>query len=71
MFYCILNLHYSQTGEVIYFDSDQFYCILNLHYSQTLLPTVAAPLRFYCILNLHYSQTYTSRRIKIISFTVF
>ena len=36
-FYCILNLHYSQTPSLIFLASIGFYCILNLHYSQTCL----------------------------------
>ena len=56
-FYCILNLHYSQTGGTYCLGGTRFYCILNLHYSQTAKRFWQAVNLFYCILNLHYSQT--------------
>ena len=56
-FYCILNLHYSQTSVIATAQRSLFYCILNLHYSQTPSADNASDNMFYCILNLHYSQT--------------
>ena len=56
-FYCILNLHYSQTFSLSINLPAQFYCILNLHYSQTVATFFLGFTLFYCILNLHYSQT--------------
>ena len=57
-FYCILNLHYSQTQCRTYPRTHMFYCILNLHYSQTNHKGIYRSAGFYCILNLHYSQTW-------------
>ena len=62
-FYCILNLHYSQTSVIATAQRSLFYCILNLHYSQTLIWFISSALTFYCILNLHYSQTGNAKRM--------
>ena len=57
VFYCILNLHYSQTLLRLSYRAEMFYCILNLHYSQTGGRSYWQWRGFYCILNSHYSQT--------------
>ena len=57
MFKHLMNLHYSQTSEVVAILPTLFKHLMNLHYSQTQYVLLWKRQEFKHLMNLHYSQT--------------
>ena len=68
-FYYLIDLHYSQTLNIMSDLTERFYYLIDLHYSQTSGKAPSCRQEFYYLIDLHYSQTEVVCSFRTISFT--